>query len=1547
LLENRTFRVDVFDVRAGATIWRVVLTAAVLLACSNAAASAASGTISSLDGMTNAMAVGVDFTTSGSIATYQLERQAAPVWAGVCGTFGAWTAVGPLDPSSPYLDGDVTDATCVRYRLRITDTSSTTTYITATSTTLVDRSAPMSSIDALPPNVAGFVTFSGTMTDAATGILRGDLTFTGSATGTACAGMIDALWSCTFDTTIIPDGWYDLQLLVIDANGNFGVPVSLGFVVDNSPPVVAPAQFIEGVNPQAQHSVGTTIYVNPAVSGSFTVHAGAWDTGSGVNDVTFPVLGSGWTPSSPVVDTSWTSFDATYSFSPGASQPGSRSLTAHDLVGNAASAVFDVIADATPPAPGTATVTGSGTATLTFAGQTDAQSGIASRQVQRQLAPYAAGSCGAFGGWSAIGGSQATSPFVDLVPGQYCAQYRLHLADNVGNSTYVMAIGTVHNGDPVDTTSPTGTIDITGPIGDSAVLFGTSTDVGSGVASVALTATGPSGSELPVCSLESPSDTVASWSCPWNTLTVSDGMYVITAVVTDAADNSTTVTRALVIDNDAPTASFANFVEGLNPQYQHAVGSTMYINPTGSGSFQVRVNAADTATGIYGVMFPGLGAGWSPTTDQWDTVMTPATAMYSWTAPGVASPGVEHAVAQDVAGHTTQVAFSVATDTTHPQGGPGSVVWSAATDTAHISFPTPTDADSGMALTQLERRSAVRIGASTCDTFGSWSTIAAPLPATTYADTAVDTSGCYEYRLVAVDNVGNSSVFAIDGATSYADASADPDVPNITVDASTLDVAESGATTATVNITLATQPTADVVVHLDDAPSWQITLSDNDLVFTPYDWNFPHAVVVSAIDDLVSEAAVADVHIAITSWSTDPIYNPAYANDDLVVHVHDNDASGVQVSNALLHGAEAGATDTFYVALSSQPTADVTITLLDDDWQVMPSTYVMTFTAANWQTPQTVELYAVDDFIAERLHTGTITPLVTSLDPMYDGFAVTPITMEITDNDLEQLVMSTLPSAVAERGTTSAAFSVSLGSQPTGPVTVTIGGDAGQVTTSPTSLTFDATNWLVAQTITVTAIDDVNDEADPHVVHLTLTSTSSDARYAALAVVTHDVLVADDDEAASPLVDADPPTGGSISVPDVTIGDPPDAIAFVVGTDSGSGVASWAVQRRVAGFAIDQCGSFSPWSAAGGQDPTSPMSVSFSNNVCVQYRLVVTDAAGNVATWNGAGTIRVDRTAPFGAIAAMAGTADSPTASGSAMDATSSVVVAVDVDGPTRAHVCDHLTVTSGGWTCSWDATALPGGTYTVTATITDRAGNSATMSTSWTRPLARQPEQASPTALVVADTTAPTVTITELAPSTTARSATLRWSASDDSGAAPTVRVETRTARVTGGWSAWKVAPVHASPATLRAPARGSTICARVVASDGNGNTSTSESTCTATPVDDRSLRRSGSWLRITDASSFAHTLSVAPRRGAARLDLAVGGWQTLRVVARTCPKCGSVRVFAGRRLVATISLRSARTTRHKLLSVPGIRTSATRISIRAVRNRGQVAIDGLLVVR
>ena len=77
-----------------------------------------------------------------------------------------------------------------------------------------------------------------------------------------------------------------------------------------------------------------------------------------------------------------------------------------------------------------------------------------------------------------------------------------------------------------------------------------------------------------------------------------------------------------------------------------------------------------------------------------------------------------------------------------------------------------------------------------------------------------------------------------------------------------------------------------------------------------------------------------------------------------------------------------------------------------------------------------------------------------------------------------------------------ATFTVVLNTQPTADVTIGLSSsDTTEGTVLPASLTFTTANWNVAQTVTVTGVDDALDDGNVAYTIVTAPATSTDATY--------------------------------------------------------------------------------------------------------------------------------------------------------------------------------------------------------------------------------------------------------------------------------------------------------------------------------------------------------------------------------------------------------------------------------------------------------------------
>jgi hypothetical protein len=130
----------------------------------------------------------------------------------------------------------------------------------------------------------------------------------------------------------------------------------------------------------------------------------------------------------------------------------------------------------------------------------------------------------------------------------------------------------------------------------------------------------------------------------------------------------------------------------------------------------------------------------------------------------------------------------------------------------------------------------------------------------------------------------------------------------------------------------------------------------------------------------------------------------ALASDEIVCSFvfipADNDLPNLVFSPATVSVVE-GRTNTFTVALKSQPTADVIVTVNSGDTTqgatVSPTT--LTFTSGNWNVPQSVSVFGVDDLNSDGNTIFQITNSATSTDINYGALSPSIVLATTLDNE--------------------------------------------------------------------------------------------------------------------------------------------------------------------------------------------------------------------------------------------------------------------------------------------------------------------------------------------------------------------------------------------------------------------------------------------------------------------------------------------------------------------------------------------------------------------
>ena len=323
--------------------------------------------------------------------------------------------------------------------------------------------------------------------------------------------------------------------------------------------------------------------------------------------------------------------------------------------------------------------------------------------------------------------------------------------------------------------------------------------------------------------------------------------------------------------------------------------------------------------------------------------------------------------------------------------------------------------------------------------------------------------------------------------------------------------------TATYGVTLQTQPTGDVTVAVAKGSGGDadLTASPASLTFTTSNWDTGQTVTVTAAED--DDGLDGTATFAHTATSSDANYN-GVTIPDLAATEGDNDRrvylpTAVQVT-------EGGSVE-YTASLSTQPSDDVTVKVArlsgDADITVSPSS--LTFTAANWSTDQTVTVRAAADV---DIVDGTAIIGHTPSGGGWSAAEVGELTVTESDNNRSATTIGGSGNAVSsltvpEGG--SATYQVALGSLPTASVSVAVARKSGDtdITVSPSTLTFTTTNWETAQTVTVSAAEDVDGLNGSAAIGHTV--TSNDAGYDGLAIADVTATESDNDAANITLSD--------------------------------------------------------------------------------------------------------------------------------------------------------------------------------------------------------------------------------------------------------------------------------------------------------------------------------------------------------------------------------------------------------------------------------------------
>ncbi len=382
-------------------------------------------------------------------------------------------------------------------------------------------------------------------------------------------------------------------------------------------------------------------------------------------------------------------------------------------------------------------------------------------------------------------------------------------------------------------------------------------------------------------------------------------------------------------------------------------------------------------------------------------------------------------------------------------------------------------------------------------------------------DVTFDQSNWMSERAVTVTGVDDADArderptidFVVSGADSdYAGVAVTPVIVSVTdtheaglmVSKDSLAMDEGASDSFTVELT--SEPFEDVTVTVSTDDVGLASLSSDggttqvaslNLTFDQSDWMSAQTVTVTGVGDADAISDTTEISFGVTSADVD---YAGVTSEALIAAVTDTDTAGITVSKDSL-AMDEGASDSFTVELTSEPSGDVTVTVSTDDvglaslssdgGTTQVASLNLIFDQSNWMSAQTVTVTGVSDADAIS-ETAEISFGVTSADEAYAGVTLEALIASVIDPDTAGVTVSEGSLAMDEGGNDS--FTVKLNSEPSGEVTVTVStddvdaasvsSDGGATQSQSVALTFTTTNWELEQTVTVTGVgdDDTNDE---------------------------------------------------------------------------------------------------------------------------------------------------------------------------------------------------------------------------------------------------------------------------------------------------------------------------------------------------------------------------------------------------------------------------------------------------------------------------------------
>lgn len=331
--------------------------------------------------------------------------------------------------------------------------------------------------------------------------------------------------------------------------------------------------------------------------------------------------------------------------------------------------------------------------------------------------------------------------------------------------------------------------------------------------------------------------------------------------------------------------------------------------------------------------------------------------------------------------------------------------------------------------------------------------------------------------------------------------------PALLLSALNLIEGESG-TVQTIQLSLVSTPTSDVVFNLSNPDPTEAILSPNNLTFTPLNYNTPQDISITPQQDFIIDGDITfTASLTVDGVLTTNCYSTL--SDELItITILDEDSVGFFITPLDNITDENGDTGSFSIQLTAIPTASVTLGLSSNDATEGAVQSEVVFTPANWNIPQTIVVTGQPDPIP--IHDGAInyfviTGNVSSTDVNYnalDGSTIPDVPFTNQDNNAPGIVINVVggDTTTNESGDTMI-VEFTLLSQPLGGADVSLplslSGPTGEASLSNSLLVIENANWNdpSLNRVIITGLDDNVKDGDIPMILVTGNPQSLDTPY--------------------------------------------------------------------------------------------------------------------------------------------------------------------------------------------------------------------------------------------------------------------------------------------------------------------------------------------------------------------------------------------------------------------------------------------------------------------